>query len=259
MSPYEALFLGILQGITEFLPISSSGHLILGRSFFGGIENASSLAFDVLLHLVTALVICIYFRKDIISIFTRGPRAWFVILVGIIPAGLVGFFFEDVISETFRSVNSVIVMLILGALLMALGEFVLKRRPYISEALVPRLPQVIVMGLFQVLALIPGTSRSGSTIAGGLIAGLSREAAARFSFILGLPIILGAGLVKVIDGIKNPVIDMNIGAFITGGIFTFISGLLAVHILMKIVSQKSLWPFIWYRIALALTLIIFII
>lgn len=180
--------------------------------------------------------------------------------MAIIPAGLVGFFGGDYISEIFRSNTVVAIMLILGSALMAVGEhFNNKNVGKQDDALVPKVKQAFAIGLFQILSLIPGTSRSGSTISAGLIVGLSRVSAARFSFIMGLPLILAAGASKVLSLTGAGLGEINTTVFLWGGIAAFVSGLFAVHILMKIVSQKTLWPFIWYRVALAVVILLFFI
>lgn len=249
----DSIVLGLIQGITEFLPISSSGHLILVRLFLGGTETEISLLFDLILHLVTALVIAIYFHKEIWSLVCGGPKKWLLILVGIIPAGFVGYIFGDAISNELRSLNVVILMLIIGSMLMIIGEMCIKRG---NTIVVPKFRHVFIMGLFQVLSLIPGTSRSGSTIAGGLVAGLTRKAAATYSFLLGLPLIVGVALLKTVEIIDGGEHAIEMVPLIFGGIVTFISGFIAIHILMKIVTRRNLWPFIWYRFLLASILII---
>jgi len=256
----DSILLGIVQGVTEFLPISSSGHLILFRSFLGGQEGSSSLLFDLVVHFVTALIIALYFHKDIYKLIIAGPKKWMLILVGIIPAGFAGYLFGDAISGGLRSINVVITMLIIGSLLMVVGEMVTKKIPMQrKQDFIPGFRQVLIMGLFQVLALIPGTSRSGSTIAGGLIAGLSRKTAATYSFLLGLPLIVGAATLKIAELIQiNGVASVNVPSLFAGGVATFISGFFAIHFLMKILTQKTLWPFIWYRLGLASVLIVFL-
>jgi len=256
----DSILLGVVQGITEFLPISSSGHLILLRSFLGGQEGNASLLFDLVVHLVTALIIAIYFHKEIYKIIVAGPKKWLLILIGIIPAGVVGYIYGDTISDGLRSTTVVLVMLIIGSLLMIIGEMITKKiTTQHKQHSQPGFREIFIMGLFQVLALIPGTSRSGSTIAGGLIAGLTRKTAATYSFLLGLPLIAGAATLKIValiqvDGVAN----VDKVSLFAGGIATLISGFLAIHLLMKILTQKTLWLFIWYRLALAFVLIVFL-
>jgi len=256
----DSIVLGIVQGFTEFLPISSSGHLILFRLLMGGAEGEGAVIFDVAVHLVTALVIAIYFYKDIVSIIKSGPSKWLLIIVGIIPAGLAGYFFGDVITSSLRSVSVVIVMLLIGSLIMALGEYIVKKGSLTKQEnnfVHPNAKNIFIMGLFQVLALIPGTSRSGSTIAGGLIAGLNRKTAATYSFLLGLPLILGAGALKFLDVYTTgEFTQIDSISLIAGSFAALVSGFIAIHFFMKIVSRRTLWPFIYYRVVLAGLLII---
>jgi len=256
----ESILFGVVQGITEFLPISSSGHLILLRSFLGGEEGHASLLFDLVLHFVTALVIAVYFYKDIYSITFAGQRKWLPIIVGIIPAAAVGFFYGDSIAGGFRSIYVVIIMLIIGSLLMIIGEIVAKSNKE-KKYSQPGIKQMFIMGIFQIVALIPGTSRSGSTIAGGLIAGLSRKTAAKYSFLLGLPLIVGAALLKTMElmKIEKNILFVDAPSLLAGALAAFVSGFVAIHFLMKLLSQRTFWPFIWYRLGLALVLIIFLI
>lgn len=263
MTFFDAIILGIVQGLTEFLPVSSSGHLIvvgqlLGRSFEG------ALFFDVALHLATLLAVVIYFWKDIWRLklgfwywlLKRAPMQhddrvllW-AILLGTIPAVILGLWAGDFLETVFRSATVVAVALIAGSILFIFAEKVGKQ----TESLTVK--KGFIIGIFQALALVPGMSRSGSTIAGGLIFGLSREMAAKFSFFLAMPIILGAGVVKLLDTTAQGAID--IGPVIVGSIAAFIVGITAIHYLLKYLRSHSLYVFVWYRVALALLLLIFL-
>lgn len=191
------LVLGVVQGLTEFLPISSTGHLVVARDLLG-ITAEYGLATDAVLHLATAFAVLLYFRKDIARL-VAGAFAWvsgrvveradrvliLALLFGTIPAVVVGLLFQDVIESTFRSPALVAYALLGGSLLF----FVAERAATQSGALSAR--KGVLIGLFQALALIPGVSRSGATISGGLLLGLHREEAARFAFLLSFPVILG--------------------------------------------------------------------
>lgn len=256
----DALILGLVQGTTEFLPVSSTGHLILARSLLG-LPETGGLAFDASLHLATALAIIIYFAGDFLRIiravlsrvFGRAYdeeqfRLFTVLVIGTIPAAVIGFLFQDAVEATFRNPILVASALIAGSLIFLAAELRLARTPP-TEARVPSLRSAVIIGFWQCLALIPGVSRSGATISGGMFNGLSRETAARFSFLLSLPIILGAGgleLVKTLSDNTAAVPDLLVGATAA-----FISGILAIWVLMYVVRRYSLVPFVIYRLLLA--------
>jgi len=264
MSLFDSIILGIVQGITEFLPISSSAHLILVREFLNISENSDLLIFDIFIHVATALSIIVYFWKDLIyllkGVFEKNDisykkKSWKVviaIILGSIPAAVLGILFEDQIQSFFRDVNSIVWVLLFGSILIGLAEIYISknRREYSSSISIPK---GFLIGIFQALALMPGMSRSGATISGGLFLGLSRSDAARFSFLLGLPVMLGAGLLKILDG--GLALDgISLFVIISGGISAFITGLIAVTFLMKILRSKTLWSFVWYRLALVVIL-----
>lgn len=256
MTIFEAIIFGVVQGLTEFLPVSSSGHLVILHQFFG--TTTDSLSFDVVLHLATLLVVLVYFWRDIVKIMQTlyrmvlqkdvvqaEKKLIYALVLGTIPAGIIGALFASDIEYIFRSTFSVALALIAGSILFVIAEKVSKQNSEIGGK------RGFAIGCFQALALIPGVSRSGSTISGGLMLGLSREQAVRFSFLLAVPIILGAGLVKVLGG-SELVFGMPI---IFGALAAFFSGLWAVHFLVRFLKTNTLMPFVWYRIALALLLL----
>jgi len=256
MTLLDSIILGIVQGLTEFVPISSSGHLIIAREFFN-ISLENSVFFDVMLHLATLLAVIIYFWKDIWQIkmsfwnwifkkqeMPHDEKVMTIsIIVGTIPAVFFGFFLQDMIETTFRNATLVAWALIAGSVLFAFAERVGKQDKELT------VKKGFLIGFFQSLALIPGMSRSGSSIAGGLILGLDREKAARFSFLLAIPIFIGVALKKIIDigGLPNE--DFSI--LIAGSLSAFIVGMLAIHYLLKFLRNHSLYIFVWYRVALA--------
>ncbi len=263
----RAVILGIVQGATEFLPVSSSGHLIIFSNFLGW--GSGSLIFDVMLHLGTGLALVAYFWKDLVGVLKDLKGLGLKIFLGILPAGIAGFLFEDWFESTFRSVESVVLFLFLGSLLMLLAEVWFRRRAERAQVLPEDSTEkeltykgAFFIGLFQVLALFSGFSRSGSTISGGLFYGLKREEAARFSFLLSVPLILGAGFLQLAK--------MLLASSSTGlvafswqealiGIFTsFFAGLLCIKFLMKFLKQNSLIPFVAYRVGLVLLLLFLI-
>lgn len=262
-----AILAGVIQGLTEFLPISSSGHLIIFHNIFN-LNLPDQLLFDVVLHLGTLVALLIFFYRDIEKII-RGffsslvnwnlvnnfnQRLSWLVIIGTIPAALVGYFFEDLISNNLRSGYLVAVMLILVAILFWLTEKYAARQKNIQS--MTKLDSLIV-GLAQVLALIPGTSRSGITIIAGMSRKLKREEAARFSFLLSVPIIFGAGLNKLMDlegfsGADNLLL-------LIGFIVSAIVGYLTVKYFLKYLSRYSLNIFAWYRLIIGCLILIWLV
>jgi undecaprenyl-diphosphatase len=260
MSIIETIVLGFVQGMTEFLPVSSTGHLILIRSVFET-PATGTLAFDAVLHLATASAVIIYFSKDIwvlmqaalrklgrLPVNERDLTLLYALLVGTVPAVVAGLLLESYMDTLFRNPILVAVVLIMGSLLFIYAEWVYQKS-------VPQnnldTKTGFKIGLFQALALIPGVSRSGATIAGGMIFGLSRSEAARFAFLLAVPVMLGAGFKKLIGLIQSGG-DVSWGLIGIGAVVAFSTGLFAIHFMISFVRRYTLWPFIWYRIALAL-------
>lgn len=259
MDIFSGIILGFVQGITEFLPVSSTGHLILAHSVLG-VEDASSLAFDAVLQLATALAVIVYFFDEIFILIQTVLRKLgrlpvnekdFVVvkalLIGTIPAIILGLLLESHMETIFRNPILVAVVLILGSFFFMYAEYVYQNNFHTGDIDVKT---GFKIGLFQTLSLIPGMSRSGATIAGGMILGLSRADATRFSFLLALPIILGSGSKKLLEMISTPTevawVPLGIAAFIA-----FVVGLCAIHFMITFIKNHSLWPFIWYRIVLA--------
>jgi len=255
----NAIILGLVQGVTEFLPISSSGHLILMREALEA-TTQQALAYDAVLQLATGFAIVVYFFPDLWRLFNvflrmigrmpvepRDKNLMFAIAAGTIPALIIGLMLEDIMATLFRSPLLVAFMLVAGAGLFAYAEYASAFRPERRELTVKK---GVAIGFFQALALIPGMSRSGATIAGGLILGLSRYEAARFSFLLAIPIILGSGGKKLLEllEVQNAI---NMTAVAVGAVVAFFVGLLAIHFMLLFVRNHTLWPFIWYRIGLA--------
>lgn len=259
MTIFESIALGIVQGVTEFLPISSTGHLILARALFG-VDDSYALAFDAILHLATATAVTVYFHKDIwvlvqtllrklgrLPVNEKDLTLLYALLVGTIPAVVLGLSLESLMENWFRSPILVALGLIAGAVFFGYAEWVYQKSHQDDDMSVSR---GLKIGLFQTMALIPGMSRSGSTIAGGMILGLSRSEAARFAFLLAIPVILGAGAKKLLELITS---DAPVAwtAVSVGATVSFITGLLAIHFMISFVRKHTLWPFIWYRLILA--------
>jgi len=257
MTFLESLSLGALQGLTEFLPVSSSGHLIILHEFLGGVEN--TLSFDILVHLATLLAVLVYFRKDILNllktflalIFKRevveeDKKLFFAIIIGTIPAVLLGLLFGEEFESLFRNSFSVAIALILGSILFILAEkFYRGHQPLNNK-------KSFWIGCFQALALIPGVSRSGATIAGGFLLGLSREKAVRFSFLLSVPVIFGANIISFLN---RGVVEFMSLEILVGFLSAFVFGLLAIHFLIHFLKKHTLSVFVWYRIILALVIL----
>jgi undecaprenyl-diphosphatase len=260
MTIFEAIILGLVQGVTEFLPISSSGHLILMRDLLD-IESSGALAFDAVLQLATVLAVILYFRNDLwvltqtalrklgrLPVNQKDLTLLYAILIGTIPAVIVGLLLESTMETVFRSSLLVAGVLVAGSLLFVYAEWVYSKT---VPQNVMSIKKGFQIGLFQCLALIPGMSRSGASIAGGMLLGLTRVEAARFSFLLAIPILLGAGAKKLIDLIQIGG-DVSWVALFAGSFVAFWTGLFAIHFLLSFVRRNTLWPFIWYRLLLAL-------
>ena len=262
----EAFGLGIVQGLTEFLPVSSTGHLVLVRSLFG-VTEANALAFDAVLHLATAAAVILYFWPDIqllintalrklgrLPVNQRDLTLLFALAVGTIPAVMLGLSLGSIMATAFRNPLLVAGVLIAGSVLFMYAEWHYLHRHQDNEMTIAK---GFKIGLFQSLALVPGMSRSGASIAGGMLLGLSREEAARFAFLLAVPVILGAGSKKLLELLVNPG-EILLTSLALGAITAFVSGLVAIHFMLSFVRRYSLWPFIWYRLILA-SFIIFIV
>jgi undecaprenyl-diphosphatase len=258
-----AVILGFIQGVTEFIPVSSTGHLILGREALSIPEN-QALAFDAVLQTATALAILVYFLPSIGGLFsgqketitnTNIPVRWYsvgIIALATVPGVIAGLLLEPLMSTVFRSPSVVAIALIAGSLLIFAAEHL----PTYQKEKELTWQSGLVVGLFQCLALVPGMSRSGSTISGGLLAGFSRETATSFSFLLGLPILFGAGGKKLIELAGSTAFVELWVPLLVGCVVAFASGLLAMHILMRFVRSNRLDWFAWYRILLALVVLI---
>ncbi len=255
MTILESIVLGLIQGLTEFIPISSSGHLVIAQYFFSG---ASEHLFLEWINIGTMLALVVYFWQRILTIFgdifvRKNYRLLRNIIITSVPAGIVGYLAADFIagSAFFGSVEVVAVM----ALVVGIIMIVLERLPKASaiengEALTK--PRALAIGLAQMVALIPGTSRSGATIIAGRLSGLSAKEAAEYSFLASLPIMAGVTLKVVIQ--DHAYFVANVDALIVGNIAAFLSGLFAVGFLMRYLAKHGLALFGWYRVGLAVVL-----
>lgn len=258
MNLIYTIILGFVQGVAEFLPISSSGHLVLFRSFLN-FEGSYGLAVDAVLQLATTFAILIYFHKDIYEIIRKffikkerkeGDITAYQIILASIPVVIFGLLLEKDMDTIFRNPILVAITLIIGSVIMLLAERIYKNRNDLN------LKNSFVIGLFQVLALVPGMSRSGMTISGGLISGLKRETATKFSFIVALPVLLGSGLKKLLDLKKIGYANQHSLELILGAGTAFFVGLVTVHFLIRFLKNSKMDVFAYYRIALAVVIIL---
>lgn len=260
MTIFQALLLGLIQGLTEFLPVSSSGHLVLAPWWLGW--EHPGLTFDALLHLGTLLAVLIYFWRDWQQMLAaawrwlRGQRQQpgqerllLALVVGSIPAAVIGYSFEDFFAALFETPMAAAGFLLVTGLLLFLAER--WRRGGLPLERV-RLSDALVIGLAQALAIAPGISRSGATMAAGLWRGLDRPAAARFSFLLGTPAFLGAGLFKLLDLLQAGVDQVEMWPIVAGFLAAALAGFLSIHYLLRYLRQYSLIPFAYYVWAVAL-------
>ncbi len=247
MSYIDAIILGIIQGLTEFLPISSSGHLVLTQEILG--VKQPGVSFELILHLGTLLAVLVYFRSNIValvkSVFdsTMKTERFMVmfIIIGTIPAVIVGLFFKDYFEQAFGSPAFTSAMLIVTGLLLFSTRFVKNGDKRVS------LITAIIMGIGQAFAILPGISRSGSTIATGMLFGVNPSKAAEFSFLLAIPAILGAVVLKISD--LMAIDKAMLGQYAVGAVFAFVFGLAAVSMLLAVIKKGKLEYFAYYCVA----------
>lgn len=245
MSRY--VLLGLLQGLTEFLPVSSSGHLVLAKQVLG--VDPPGVALEAMLHLATLLAVVIYFRRDLVRLIRQGrhpgtPERRYLgrLGLGTLPIVVVGLSAKSTVEQAFSSVPLVGGMLIVTAIFLLISCF---RHGSRDEL---RIKDAIAVGIAQAAALLPGISRSGVTVSAGIMAGVRREEAARFSFLLAIPAITGAGALTMWEarGILGP-------EFLLGALAAFASGLLAIRFFLSAIRRGKLWPFSLYCLALGLS------
>jgi undecaprenyl-diphosphatase len=269
MTLIQSIILGIIQGLTEFLPISSSGHLVIIPYILNWhIPVQDAFIFDVLVQLGTLLAVIVYFRKDLYRIivsviqglihrqpFTE-PSArlgWFLVLATI-PAVIAGFLFKNLVERAFSSPLAAGLLLMGTAALLITAELVGKRSRQIESI---TWLDALLIGLFQVISLLPGISRSGSTISGGMIRNLDRPSAARFSFLMSIPVMIGAGVLAIVDLIKLPNFTGQIPTLVAGFITAALVGYLTIHWLLSYLSKRSLYLFAAYSLFVPAVVVIF--
>jgi undecaprenyl-diphosphatase len=262
----QAILLGVVQGLTEFLPVSSSGHLLLGQYFLGMDQDRFGLTFDASIHTGTVLAVVVYFWRDLMRMAAafvaslRGPdladrdqRMAYLILVACIPAGVVGLLFQNFFEEEVRSPWLVAFNLVLVGALFIVGE-VVGRQTRTSDKL--SLKEALGIGLAQTAALFPGVSRSGATITIGLFLGLRRDEAARFSFLMSVPITTAAALLSLVDAFGSGIDSGDVLLFLVGSITSGVVGYLAIRFLLNYLTGHSLLVFAYYRFALAAVVVV---
>lgn len=259
MNVFDAVILGIVQGITEFLPISSTGHLVLVRDWLA-VEGVNALAIDGVLHFATTIAVILYFWSDLMvlvgAVFRKLGRLpvnekditiFYALAIGTVPAVILGLFLESIVTEYLHKPLIVAGVLFVASIFFLYAEWRYYLEPQRGEISVKK---GLLVGCFQALALIPGFSRSGATIAGGMLIGLSRYEASRFSFLLAIPITLGVGAKKMIDLLQEGgTVDwmpILIGAFVA-----MITAFIVIHYFLKFIRKYTLWPFVWYGVVLS--------
>lgn len=273
MTLTEAIFCGILQGLAEFLPISSSGHLALAHALFGGEGGEMNLTFDVLLHLATLLVVFTFYYKEIFSLipafftllgkvlrgrfrfrdYTKNERFVLLVLIGTLPLAL-GIFVKDRVEQFASFPKLVGAVLLLNGALLLLSDTV--QRKVKREELTPR--GAFAVGIFQLFALMPGLSRSGSTISGGLFMGLDRRDAVKFSFILSVPAIVGANLLHIPDVLSLQIASEELGVYLVGMLCAAVAGFLAMKLLLYISERQKFGVFAYYSFAVGALALLFL-
>lgn len=267
MDILSIIILGIVQGIAEFLPISSSAHLIIFRDVFGigaSMSSDMALSFDVALHLGTLLAIALFFFKDFIAMITKGltkgtkdkdGKIFWYLIAATIPAAIAGIFFEDIIENIIRGNLYVIAaaLLIMGIIIYLADKFG-KNNKEVSDM---TLKDAILIGCSQAFALIPGFSRSGTTIATARTLGIERENAAKFSFYLSAPVVCGAVVLELLDSATWAIIAAEPLAFILGILISFVIGLVCIKYLLKYLQKHNFKVFMIYRIIIAIVVLLF--
>ena len=253
MTIWEAIILGIIQGLTEFLPVSSSGHLVFFQNVFQISEGA--LSFDIVVHFATLLAVVMVLFQEIKKLFKKPfSKLTLNIIISAIPAAVIAFVFEGFLKSSFGG-SYLGWGFMISAVFLLVGDMI---NPKHNQKLLSNneldsisTKQALIMGVFQGIAVFPGISRSGSTISAGLIIGQNRQTAAKFSFLMSIPIILGAVIFDIID-IGAVSSDIGLGALTAGFLSALICGLLSVKIMLKIVSRHGFWGFSVYLVLMSL-------
>ena len=268
MTLFQSIILGIIQGASEFLPISSSGHLVLAPYVFGwDIPPQEAFIFDVLVQVATLTAVIIYFWKDLLlilkSIFNgiikrkliydfHSRLGWYLILATI-PAGLAAIFFKDIFEESFSNPKAAAIFLICTSIFLLIAEIFGSRTRTLETV---SWLDALWIGFFQVFALFPGISRSGSTISGGMLRGFNRESSARFSFLMSVPVMSAAGVLAISDLLSSPNLLSKLPIYFAGFITAALVGYFAIRWFIVYLSKKSLYLFAGYCGAIGLIFLI---
>ena len=257
MTLLQALLLGIIQGLTEFIPVSSTAHLLIGQELLGIPADGAMFSFLILVQWGTLISLFIYFWEDLLSLLKsffakpfsseKNSMGWYII-IATIPALLIGYLLKDMLEALFATpLLAASIRLFAASILLSLAEWLGKRKRSLDE--MTKLDALIV-GIFQVFAVFPGASRSGSTIAGGMLRGFTRESAARFAFLMSIPVMLAAGAYESLDLLKMPNLTEFIPTLLLGFIVAAFVGWLAIRWLMDYLNKNSLYSFAIYCAAL---------
>jgi undecaprenyl-diphosphatase len=257
MTLIQSIILGLIQGFTEFIPVSSSGHLVLIPELFGW--EVQSTSFDITIHAATLLALIIYFRRDLAKLVTNfrkeeTKKLLLNLIIVSIPAGIIGLLFEDFIDQHFKSVWIIAIMLILLGIVFILVDNFFKKTSKTIDKL--STGNTLIIGIAQAIAFIRGTSRSGITMLGGLISGLTNKEAAKFSFLAGIPIMTVVVLKQLVEFSIEGLGELDMTNLLIGFSSAFISGLLAIKFMLSFLKTKGLSPFGIYRIILGIIILI---
>lgn len=249
MSFLPYLFLGALQGLAEFLPISSSGHLVLAQKLIPGF-HLPNIFFDVIVHMGTLFAVLYYFRKKILEILLRKWKYLLYIIIATIPAGVIGYFFQDLFESFFDNVKLVGIALLLTGLMNLMVDKFSKSKKSLN------FKNTFLVGFAQALAITPGISRSGITIFSGVFQGIKKEKAAEFSFILSIPAVLGANLLQIM---KNPhgLNNGNISYYLVGFLTAFVFGLFSIKLVFQFLKDVRFKVFAYYCFVVGILALIF--
>ena len=266
MTLLAAALLGVVQGLTEFLPVSSSAHLILARAFFGWNSEVFGLAFDVALHAGTLIAIVAFFRDDVIAMIQAAPSALTarsgagrlarLIVLGTLPVVVVGVLWADWLEENLRTPAMIVVTLTIGGVALLAAERVGSRRR--DETSLSG-TDAVVLGAAQSTALVPGMSRSGSTIAMGMFLGMTRESAARFSFLLGIPAIAAAAAKEGVHVLRTGLTPDEVTLFFVGMVTSAAVGYATIKYFLRFLAGHRLDVFAYYRLALAVITVVWLV
>lgn len=256
MTIVEATALGIVQGLTEFFPVSSTGHLVIVEHLFGIEQN---LSFDVFVHAATLVAVILFFWREIISF---KPKTVAALIIGSIPVGIVGVFFKDAI-ETMFTVRFIGVEMLVNAAICFTIDRIIEKRKQKEEKLTSDINEVsfkqaFITGLFQTLGLSPGVTRSGSTVLGGLVQKLDRLTAFKFSFLLSLPAIAGASLLQFADVYQEGFVGIEPISYAAGATAALISGLLSLYLFKLMIEKARMEIFGWYCFVVGVAVLLFL-